>query len=145
MPDIENPTGKELNPEWQEAIREGIGEQLENFEFLFGATDENPESALNFSPFSFANGFDEREYDELSPQEKDFIKQAMFSGLGFDPEKPQAISSYSYEGPADSKGHGVSEVTIYETSRSDEGMFLHIAKYPDGREEFFVASSEYQL
>lgn len=145
MPDIESPASKELKPGWKETIRESISEQLENFEVLFGATDENPESPLNFSPSSFSSGFDEREYDELSPQERDFIKQGMFSGLGFDPEKSQVVSNYSYEGPVDSKGRGVAEVKVYATERSDEGMFLHIAKYPDGREEFFVASSEYRL
>lgn len=145
MPDIENPSDKEINPEWQEVIRKSISEQLESFEVLFGATDENPESPLNFSPLSFSSGFDEREYDELSPEEKDFIKQEMFSGIGFNPEQARIISTYTYEGPADSKGHGIVEVTVYETARSEDGMFLHVAKFPDGREEFFIASSEYRL
>ena len=145
MHDIENPSGKELSPEWQEVIRESIDEQLESFEVLFGATDENPESALNFSPLSFSSGYDEREYDELSPEEKDFIKQAMFSGIGFNPEDAQIVSTYKYDGPEGSKGYGAAEVTVYETIRSDEGMFLHMATYPDGREELFVASKDYRL
>lgn len=145
MADIEKPISEELDAEWQETIRESISEQLENFEVLFGATDENPESPLNLSPVSFSNGFDEREYDELSPQEQDFIKHEIFSALGFRPEEAQVVSKYDYEGPGDSKGQGTAEVTVHETERSNEGMFLHIAKYPDGREELFIASSEYRL
>ncbi len=144
MADAENPIPKELDKEWKETIQESIIGQLDSFEVLFGATDINPESALSLSPFALTTGFDEREFGELTPEEQNFIKGKVFEELDFHPDaKP--ISDYSYAGPELSKGRGEAKVSVYATKRSDEGIFLHIAKYPDGQEEIFIASKDYRL
>lgn len=125
-----------LNPEWQEAIQQGIKDAVDNFE-LFGV--------INISPLSISEGKDERSFLELSKEEQDFIKGVLFEEIDFDPQNPENVASYITQAPEGTKWQGEADVKVYKTARSDEGMFLHEINYPDNKIDYIVAPEDFQL
>lgn len=105
-----------LDLEWQAVIRQGIRDALDNFE-LFGV--------INVSPLSISEGKDERAFLDLSEEEQVFIKDTLFEKIGFNPQKPESVTSYTIQAPRGAKWQGEANVKVYRTSREREGMFLH--------------------
>lgn len=125
-----------LSPEWQEDIRQGIRDALDNFE-LFGV--------VNVSPLSISGGKDERTFLDLSNKEQDFIKDTLFREIGFDPQNPESVTSYTTQAPEGAEWQGKADVRVYRTGREEEGMFLHEIHYPDKKADYIIAPPDFQL
>lgn len=127
----------ELAVEWQEAIRQGVRDALENYE-LFGQ--------VNIAPASISGEIDERGFVDLSPREQDFIKNVLFVEIGFDPSNPSVTAEYLFEAPDGVAWSGTAQVILYETARSkSEGMYLHEVRFPDGAVDYIVAPQDYRI
>lgn len=117
----------------------------------------NPDSPhinhVNIAPVTISNNLDQREFQEVSPEEQKFITSTLFTLLSFDPANPTLAASYTIEKPdrmkmqsyTDEAWSGVANVSVYETARSGENMYLHFIKYPDGRIEYAVAPKDRRL
>lgn len=141
-PETNNP--ENLKPQWKEKIEEGILGALDSFEIF--------DSLINISPGAISDNTDERDYQELSPQEQEYIKKTLFNALEVNPDSDPAIRTYRFSAPEphdSSKYHqewsGVAEVRVFRTSRSDEGLFLHVIHHPDGKVEYAVAEQDRDL
>lgn len=83
----------ELAPEWQEAIREGVTDSLDNFDLIYFPQDPNsPQTPLNFAPISYGVANDDRLWSDLSDKEREFIKGVFFEELGVDEEHAEIKS-----------------------------------------------------
>lgn len=148
MTEQATPHEGELNPEWQETMREGITDSLDNFDMLFYPDPDDPEGVetpLNFSPAAFSSGEDERMFRELDPAEQAFVIGEFFSQLGFDPDHAEPTDGYTISAPAGASWQGEADVVVYQTARSDEGLSLHEMSQPDGNREYFIAPQDYRL
>jgi|SRR3989344_7965008 len=133
-----------LNPEWQQKIEGGLLDALENF-VLF-------DNLVNISPTALSEGEDERIFQDLSPAEQEYIKGTLFNALAVDPEIDEVVRTYEFTAPEPqdlAKHHqewsGVAKVKVYQTSRSKEGLFLHIVQHPDGKTEYVVTEKDRDL
>lgn len=125
-----------LDFEWQEVIRQGIRDALDNFE-LFGV--------VNVSPLSVSGGEDERTFLDLSQEEQDFIRDILFREIGFDSQNPESVGSYTTKAPEGVEWQGEARVKVCKTARSEEGMFLHEIHYPDNKIDYIIAPPDFQL
>ncbi|KKT74313.1 MAG: hypothetical protein UW69_C0040G0003 [Microgenomates group bacterium GW2011_GWA2_44_7] len=132
-----------LNEEWMAIIEAGVSQVLENFAPISKAAGDKPISPVDFSPSSLSGGADDRDWGELSEKEKNFIREKVFSKLKFDRTTTQPVVTYTFSAPDGASWSGVANTWVYETGRKDEGMYLHISRFPDGEEEFFIAPREY--
>ena len=126
----------ELNPEWEEAIKQGIKDALDNFELL---------EIVNVSPVTISGGIDERSFLELSLSEQEYVKHVLFREVGFDPQKTEVETTYAMEAPKGAAWSGISQVTIFRTASSGRNMFLHQINYPDNKTDYIVASKDFRL
>jgi len=89
----EGETSKEetLNPEWVTAIKEGVGDALDNYELF--------DRKLDFAPLVISGGQDDRGWPELSDQEREFVTEEVFRQVGFDKQNPELTAEYQIEAP----------------------------------------------
>lgn len=158
----ETPSSPELNPEWQEAIRQGIQDSIENYE-IFGQ--------INASPITLTDGMDEREFAGLSRAEKRFVERELFQAVGFDPHKAKQVAAYAFEAPLPSQQSSgftrkeidllvatteydpapspawqrTAIVRVYETDRAEEDMYVHRIAYNSRYSEHMVAPKDYRM
>ncbi len=127
---------QEVTREWQETIRTGIAESLDNYE-LFGQ--------VNLSPVTLTSGDDERTFAELSDAERKAAEAELFKAIGFNPKKPVEIGMYAFEAPEDAEWKGTAIARVYKTRRAKEDMFLHRIAYEHGEVEYMVAPKDFRL
>jgi hypothetical protein len=94
---------------------------------------------------------DNRDYQELTEREKDFVTQRLFEMIGVDPETSPIEREYTLPAPTSSdpkqpeKWTGKATVKVYITSQPEEwDMFLHQIRYPDGKTEYTVAPKTFR-
>lgn len=139
----------ELNPEWQETIRTGVQDSIDNFELLFSPDSKvpgRPFNPVNFSPITITSGEDEREFKELSETEKNFILNEVLGKLGVELGNDQVVAQYVVDAPPGSEWEGVAGVYVFKTDKSEEeGIFLHEIYRSDSSKEYILASQDYRL
>ncbi len=124
-----------LSPEWQEAIKTGINEAIDNYELF--------DRKLDFSPLAITNGLDERSWPELSPSERKYIESELFSIIGLEDE---VASSYVITPPDGATWKGEGLAIVFKTKRSEkEDMYVHQITRPSAEDEYMVAPLDFRL
>lgn len=139
----EKETGEvRISPEWETSIEEGVDLLIENYKLF--------DKLLEFSPIALPMD-DERKWEELKREEKEVIMDKVFSKLRVNPNNQEPIRKYRINAPRtdDSKikisWYGEADVSVYETQRSGQDMFLHEMDAPGLGEIYFVAPKDFEL
>jgi hypothetical protein len=130
------------NQEWIGFMRSGIEEAFDNYD-LFGRV-------INFSPIVLSDSRDERDWRDLSNEERRILAELVFDILGVDKENMYQVAQYTFNPPKPVPGvkppswSGTASVTVYKTKRSSEGMYLHEINRPSTETEYVVADKDYR-
>ena len=122
----------------------GVEQAIANFGIWESETVGIP-NPVSFDPVTMTEGVDERLLAELSLEEAEYIKDRVFKSVGYVPSRREAVSTYGFDAPADADWEGTATVEVSKTESSADGIFMHTIHYPDGREEFFIATSDYKI
>lgn len=122
---------KELDAEWTKAIQEGFVDSLDCFELF--------DQLINISPHSISDHLDERDFQDLTPEEQDFVKRTVFSTLETNPNSQTPEREYQMPSEPEQIWDGIAVVRVFKTSRSDEDIYLHEIHFPDGKMEYAIA------
>jgi hypothetical protein len=132
--------GKEvLSEEWKDRMSEGVKNTLDNYELF---------ERINFAPLSLIEDFDDRRWDQLSKEERDWVTSEIFFRYGFNRRNEIVVAEYEFDAPKE-KGvtwKGTAKVKVYETHRSKlENMYLHEITRPGAEVEYMIAPKDARL
>ena len=134
---------RQLSPEWKEMIHNGAKAKIESCARLLGMGVLS--ASFDFSPIHFSDKADERDWDELSVEESEYVKQTIFDELGVDQNKAIIAGRYEVRAVPDEDRRENAWVDVLSASKSSAlGLFIHERRNPDGTSVYTVASKDYR-
>ena len=126
--------------EWQDMLRRGVEDVIANYGEVL--------ETIYFDPFTVSAGEDERTWNDISDQEREWILKELFYKNSFDRQNNIVVGTYSFSAPDDPETtwHGKAVVEVFETKRSKlDNMYLHEIRRPKCPVEYVVAPKGYRL
>ena len=134
----EIPESREVDPTWEEPIREGVQNLL-----------AMPEDAFPLVTALANFGMEEVSIHDLPESQRNAFRRILFETVGFDPDNPKFVGSYDSR----AEGSNPTKVRVFfpriadpeDKLYADDARYLHELRYMDGRVDYFLAPKDFEI